>query len=125
MTEQTIRAQHARMAAALRAIVALYRDFDGDTEERYQNDMEDAFNNGIEVGQHDGYRGAAAIARTALQGVPKLTPEYIEPADVRTVDQICAVLWDRKARDWRELNSCADAIQDVCLILGSGERGRK
>ncbi len=35
----------------------------------------------------------------------------------RRYDAILAIFWDDDAHDWREIDSGADAIQDVCLIL--------
>lgn len=40
----------------------------------------------------------------------------ITHADAR-LQLIRAVLWDDATNDWRELNSCADAIQDICGAL--------
>lgn len=37
------------------------------------------------------------------------------------LDEIRAILWDEELDDWRELQSCADAIQDICLILDRPE----
>ena len=58
----------AHYVGALRRIVALAQEFDGDTDEREQDDLEDAFNNGIDVGRHDALNECAALARAALSG---------------------------------------------------------
>lgn len=71
MNPITLERQHARMAAALRAIVGKAHAFEGDTEEREQDDLEDAFSNGIDVGRHDALVDCAKLARAALHGVPR------------------------------------------------------
>lgn len=53
---------------ALKTIAALPKSPDGDKGEREQNDMEDAFTNGCEVGTYEGYVTAAKIATAALKG---------------------------------------------------------
>jgi hypothetical protein len=71
MRETTLRAQHARMAESLRAIVAMSKSFAGDTDEREQNDMEDAFSNGCDVGRFEALLEARRVATSALRGVPR------------------------------------------------------
>jgi hypothetical protein len=34
-----------------------------------------------------------------------------------TLARIRAILYDEAANDYRELNSCADAVQDICMAL--------
>jgi lactam utilization protein B len=80
----TLQRQHERMAAALRSIAAKARAFHGDTDEREQNDMEDAFSNGIDVGTHEALKDCAAVARKALRGVTT--------APTSTVDDLIAAL---------------------------------
>jgi len=50
----------------LREIAGLPDTHDGRTEEEIFNDTEDAFNNGIEVGELDGMKRASEIANTAI-----------------------------------------------------------
>jgi hypothetical protein len=57
-----------RWRAALEQIAALPSTHDGDTDEREQDDMEDAYSNGIDVGTLEGFELAAKIARAALNG---------------------------------------------------------
>lgn len=52
---------------ALERIANLPSTHDGPTDEEEWNDMEDAFNNGCDVGRFEGFESAAAIAREALR----------------------------------------------------------
>lgn len=52
---------------ALRIIKGLPKTHDGDKGEREQNDMEDAYSNGCDVGTFEGFQIAANIAAAALK----------------------------------------------------------
>lgn len=67
MKPAKVQGQIAAYIEALQKIAALAKDFDGDTEEEEWNDMEDAFNNGTDVGRYEALTEAAAIAKTVLR----------------------------------------------------------
>lgn len=54
------------MEARLRELAALVEKHDGDTDEEEWNDMEDAYNNGLDVGTYETMQDVAAIAQEAL-----------------------------------------------------------
>ena len=45
--------------------------------------------------------------------------------DQTVLDQLVSILWDPDTNDWRELRSCADAIQDISLVLAAYMPNRK
>lgn len=56
-----------RWRAALERIAALPSTHDGDRDEREQDDMEDAYSNGLDAGTYEGFVLASKIARAALR----------------------------------------------------------
>lgn len=56
-----------RWRAALERIADLPSTHDGDKDEREQDDLEDAFGNGLDVGTYEGFVLASKIAREALR----------------------------------------------------------
>lgn len=49
------------------------------------------------------------------------TIDTTELADLRkraaALEEVVSVLWDQDHNDWRELNSCADAIDDITGLV--------
>jgi hypothetical protein len=102
---------------ALRAFIAEATGFDGRDDEDTWDDMEDAYGNGIEVGEHGILTSHATVARRLL----RRKPLEIDAA-LRALHGIRLVLLDVVAKHPETVNETLDAMRHLESIEKPLER---